>query len=40
MPNLDSEYEEDYPTEAKTYKEEPPDTVDINMLTKGFKHKS
>ena len=34
MPNSDSKYEEDFPTKEKTYKEEPLDTADINMLTK------
>ena len=40
MPNLDSEYEEDCSTEEKSYEEEPPDTTDINLLTKEFKHKT
>ena len=40
MPNSDSEYEEDYPTEEQSYQEEPPDSANINLLTKENIHKT
>ena len=39
VPNLDSKYEEYYPTKEHTYKEEPPHTANIDLLTKEHTHK-
>ena len=40
MPNSDSEYEEYCSAEEQSYKEEPPNNVDINLLTKEHTHKT